>query len=217
MKRSFTVVSAWAAIVICLLNNVAIPQQTQAGSVAIPSVVAAVDGATSESRSQAMIEAARVREATERAIRERLETLFPKGDRDAAGSLKAAILMAGTYRFDACIPILVEHLTFTLDPSTFPVGARISTTAYYPCATALRQIGNKQVVAAVLDGLKKTNAPDDVKVSSWVLEEVLGNALAERLLSDEVERLAPAQAVAKENLKQALESLRSENALPPVK
>lgn len=140
----------------------------------VPPSIEALASDSETERVHAAVELVQVRSAVARPLLDRLRALSRTPERVCMGQFHVAVVVAGRYRLEEAVPILVPLIDFSLDPHTFPVGARYQSQAYYPVAIALSKIGGPAVFESVLANLSKPLGERGLRVSAWVLKETLG-------------------------------------------
>jgi hypothetical protein len=114
----------------------------------------------------------------DRRLLRHLKEVLAKPDTTYRGRTHTVLDAVAFSRSDEGVPDLVAMIDFQLDPDTFPVGARRPLSVYYPVATTLRDIGNRKVVDEILSSFTKERPERALRMSAWVLQEILGHDVA---------------------------------------
>lgn len=77
---------------------------------------------------------------------------------------------------------LAQLVTFELDRSTFPAGAKYHPSAYYPAARALAAIGDGEAIRHVLRNLRQAVEDTSQRINTWVLFSIHGEGLSRAIL-----------------------------------
>ncbi|MGB2755917.1 MAG: hypothetical protein WBD75_12140 [Phycisphaerae bacterium] len=118
------------------------------------------------------------------------------------GPRHLAIQQMGFWRLKEAVLLLVDQIDWTLDKSTFPVGGKWAPWAYYPAATALWDIGGREVRGAVIAAAVNTDDDRRLRLFGWVLFESDGRKIAEAAVTQRLE------GVTNKEMRSRLEKLR---------
>jgi hypothetical protein len=112
------------------------------------------------------------------AIMGEISSLDEEQERSYLGRMHLLCGAAAIYRIDDALPQLIERINFSLDPSTYPGGLRLTTASYYPFASALVEIGGNKLTPLLLNKISKTEDEELWRLCAWVLSEHLGRSVA---------------------------------------
>lgn len=160
-----------------------------------------------EVRRAAQQELAYRRDVVAQALVDNLEQLAQRPDRTFEGAFHLSVRAVNDLRVDQATPLLLTLLEFQLNPSTFPVGARYRNSAFYPVAQALAKIGGQPVLNGIFDRLTQPSSELVIRVSAWVLKEMVGSELAVAIVSHKLDQTTSPRE--EQNLESLIELLRS--------
>ncbi|HVX14015.1 MAG TPA: hypothetical protein VHC22_22715 [Pirellulales bacterium] len=132
-----------------------------------------------QARDRAFIEVDMQRQRLEEALLEQLQKVLKDRDSTYLGRTHTVLQAISATRADNTVGELVEAVEFTLEPSTFPVGGRLATSAFYPVADTLRTLGSRRVIMGILSATAEEDREDKIlRIYAWVLIEILGKDVA---------------------------------------
>ena len=125
-----------------------------------------------------MIDVELRRDRLENELLEQLKEVLEKPDDALNGRTHTVLQAIATLRADNTVPELIEAVDFTLDPKTFPVGGRRTTSSYYPVAETLSTIGNRRVITEIVSAATQPREDKILRIYAWILIEILGKDAA---------------------------------------
>jgi len=154
-----------------------------------------------QERLQAVLQITAERTVAVREITEGLQALDRQreagraNERAYGSAFHVMVKAAGNARVVETVPDLVKHLDYSMDPTTFPVGGRYATAAYFPAAEALANIGGRATIQAILRRLGEAEANEATqRAAAYVLSETLGADVAALVITQELTRTSASQA-----------------------
>ena len=122
-------------------------------------------------------------DAVSRQIVQELEQQKGNLDHTYNGKTYTIVVAAGIYRVADAVPLLIDNITYEIDKSTIPHGAKFSPWVYYPIANALVEIGDGTVIQSVIKQLSTATDEKTITFDALVLDRILGHAMATILLT----------------------------------
>jgi hypothetical protein len=124
-----------------------------------------------------------------------LISVVTRGDTDKAynGPLHRAIRLLGKFRATEAVTVLSSRLTYLPD---YPGGVVFvdemgPREAYYPCALALRDIGEPSIRAMVGTIGQASTSEEEGNLAAWVIMEIEGKEQAAHRFDDLIKQGAP--------------------------
>ena len=108
--------------------------------------------------------------------------------RQYEGELHLAVELAGVWKVEEAVDVLVKLIDFELDRRSFPDGDKLPQSAFFPAASALADINGPIVAQAVLFMLESNDKPRRARLGVWVLYKCFGRKTAGLLLSKHAQR-----------------------------
>lgn len=177
-----------------------------------------------EIRRKALYEITSLKKKVGKRLTADLPKLLAHPHQDYDGPLHVTLKAIEAWNVQEAVDPLSSFITLQLNPLSFPVGELPTSSAFYPVASTIAEIGGAKAVKNIFHRLSYKSDDRYILIAGWVLQRIEGREVAqiivERRLSD-IEKVAKniggGTFVEQENLSKMLELLKSEGGiqLPP--